>query len=107
MVLHVSSRFVSGIPILKTVGDRIAEDDKNAFRLHVYNPVIDSIIGETDKRFSDTNCLAMKGIQCLCPTDNNFSQIACFKPFAEMYESDTNDLANELHQAKRLLNIPT
>jgi hypothetical protein len=88
---------------METVGNRIAVDDKNAFRLHVYNPVMDSIIGELDKRFSDSNCLVMKGIQCLCPTDENFAQIACIKPFAEMYGSDIDDLAHELHQAKRLL----
>jgi hypothetical protein len=87
---------------METVGDRIAVDDKNAFRLHVYNAVMDSIIGKMDKRFSDSNCLVMKGIQC-CPTDDNFAQIACIKPFAEIYGSDIDDLAHELHQAKRLL----
>jgi len=93
------------------VGDRIAVDDKNAFRLHVYNPVMDSIIGEMVKRFSDSNCLVMKGIQCLCPTDDNFAQIACIKPFAEIYGSDIDDLAHELTKQRGCLNaqlrIPT
>jgi len=77
--------------VMETVGDRLAVDDKNAFRLHVYNPVMDSIIAKWDKRFSDSNCLVMNGIQCLCPTDDNFAQIAYIKPFAEIYGSDIDD----------------
>ena len=63
---------------------------------------MDSFIGEMDKRFFDSNCLVLEGIQCLCLTGDNFTQIACLKPFAEMYGSDTDDLAHELHQDTRL-----
>jgi hypothetical protein len=88
---------------METVGDRPAVDNKNDFKVHVYNNVMDSMITELDARFSDSHCLVMKGIQCLNPTDENFAKISCIQAFAESYGADMDDLGHELHQAKRLL----
>ena len=38
---------------METVGDRPVVDHKNAFRVHVYNTVMDSMITELNARVSD------------------------------------------------------
>ena len=101
-IRRLPSRFDNSI-VMETVGDRPVVDHKNAFRVHVYNTVMDSMITELDARFSDSHCLLMKGIQCLNPTDENFAKISCIQAFAECYGADMEDLGHELHQAKRLL----
>jgi hypothetical protein len=39
----------------KPVGHRIVLDSAEAFRLNIYLPVIDCLIGELERRFSDTS----------------------------------------------------
>jgi hypothetical protein len=101
-IRRLPSRFANSI-VMETVGDRPAVDNKNDFKVHVYNNVMDSMITELDVRFSDSHCLVMKGIQCLNPIDENFAKISCIQAFAESHGADTDDLGHDLHQAKRLL----
>jgi hypothetical protein len=42
--------------VLETTGQRQDVSEKREFRTQVYYPILDSIIGEMDRRFSGQNC---------------------------------------------------
>ena len=89
--------------VMETTGQRQDLSEKREFRTQVYYPVLDSIIGEMDRRFSSMNCGIMAGIQSLNPMSESFLNSDVLTAFAEAYESSTDDLKHELHQAKRLI----
>ena len=62
----LSSR-LSGYCTLSTVGQREVERDKDMFRTSFFYPVIDSMLNELDRRFSNTNCELMRSIQSQPP----------------------------------------
>lgn len=76
---------------------------KDAFRVDIFYPILDTVIGELDRRFSQANIDIMRGIQALGPESDHFLQLAKVKPFAEKFEANIDDLEHELHQAKRLI----
>lgn len=88
--------------VTSTLGQRTQVDSKDAFREKIFLPIIDSMIGEMEKRFSKSNCNIMKGIQALNPSSSNFLKEEMVLLLAEAYGSDLQDLKNELNQAKRL-----
>lgn len=53
---------------------RVNKDDGESFKRHVYYPVLDSMAGELQRRFSKPNCKIMKGIQALHPQSVTFLQ---------------------------------
>ena len=89
--------------VMETTGQRQDLSEKREFRTQVYYPVLDSIIGEMDRRCSSMNCGIMAGIQSLNPMSESFLNSDVLTAFAEAYESSTDDLKHELHQAKRLI----
>lgn len=63
----VNSR-LGGSVITSTLGQRKCNDgDKDSFRRTIFYPIVDSILGELDRRFSKENCEIMRGIQALDP----------------------------------------
>ncbi|KAL2102076.1 hypothetical protein ACEWY4_003837 [Coilia grayii] len=82
---------------------KVQKDDKESFKRHVYYPVLDSMMGELQRRFSDTNCCIMKGIQALSPQSTSFLEKEPLFAFANIFDSDVDDLANEVYQIKRVL----
>lgn len=73
------------------------------FRQNVYYPVLDKFLCELKNRFAPSQCNALRGIQALTPSSDNFGDFTCVQPFAELCQVDLSDLSHELHQAKRLL----
>ncbi|XP_077053348.1 zinc finger MYM-type protein 1-like [Siphateles boraxobius] len=98
-----SSRLQGSVVTSTVGGHRSDQDDKDGFRKNIFYPILDSVIGELQKRFSKPNCNIMRGVQALHPNSNSFLQESPFFSFAEIYESDLDDLKHELHQAKRIL----
>lgn len=99
----VSSR-LGGSVITSTWGQHKCNDgDKDAFRRTIFYPIVDTILGELDRRFSKDNCDIMRGIQALDPKSKSFLQEAAVFRLGEMYASDSEDLGHELHQTRRLL----
>lgn len=64
---------------------------------------LDHMLTEINRRFSKPNCVVMRGIQTLNPTNETFCDEAALLPFASIYGSNTEDLRHELHQLKRIL----
>ena len=99
----VNSR-LGGSVITSTLGQRKCNDgDKDSFRRTIFYPIVDTILGELDRRFSKDNCEIMRGIQALNPKSTCFLQEEAVFRLGEIYESDSEDLSHELHQTRRLL----
>ncbi|KAF3856812.1 hypothetical protein F7725_017535, partial [Dissostichus mawsoni] len=86
-----------------TIGLRKGNDDKDTFRQRLLYTILDSIIGEMERRFSKPNCLIMKGIQALNPKSSRFLQDDQVFGLGEMYGCNHEDLTHELHQARIIL----
>lgn len=98
----VSSR-LGGSYVTCTIGLRKDNYDKDTFRQRLLYPILDSLIGEMNRRFSKPNCLIMKGIQALHPKSTTFLQDEQVFGLSEIYGCDHEDLTHELHQARRIL----
>lgn len=88
--------------VTSTLGHRSQVNGKDAFRTNIFLPIMDSIIGEMQKRFSTSSCNIMKGLQGLNPISNHFLKEDIVLLLAEAYGSNIEDLKNELAQVERL-----
>jgi len=86
-----------------SVGHRAEISDRESFRVQIVLPVIDCIVSELRRRFSDQACDIMQGIQALNPTAADFLNITKLDKFATLYNSNLEDFHHELHQLKRML----
>ncbi|XP_062853960.1 zinc finger MYM-type protein 1-like isoform X2 [Trichomycterus rosablanca] len=89
--------------IHSTLGQHVVPDSKHTFCVSVYYPVLDNMIGEIGRRFSNTNCKIMQGVQALNPSSPTFLREEAVLLLAEAYDSNIEDLKHELHQTKRVL----
>lgn len=89
--------------INSTLGQHVVPDSKHTFCVSVYYPVLDSMIGEMGRRFSNTNCNIMQGVQALNPSSPSFLREEAVLLLANAYDSNIEDLKHELHQTKRVL----
>ena len=94
---------LSGYCTLSTVGQREVERDKAMFCTSFFYPVIDSMLKELNRRFSNTNCELMTSIQSLNPQSDAFLKETNVFSFGRLYNADIDDLGHELHQFKRVL----
>ncbi|KAF3841446.1 hypothetical protein F7725_007308 [Dissostichus mawsoni] len=95
---QTASRLDDGV-VTSTLGQRTQVDSKEAFRVNIFLPIINSMIGEMEKHFSKSNCSIMEALN---PSSSNFLKEEMVLLFAEAYGSDLPDLKNEINQARRL-----
>ena len=86
-----------------SVGHREEISNRDVFRIEIILPVIDCLMSELNRRFSDQACAIMQGIQALNPSGDCFLNIAKLDQFAKQYDSDLDDFHHELHQLDRML----
>jgi len=96
------SKFV-GSCVLETVGDRPDVTSKEGFKVNVCYAVLDSLLSEIERRFTESHCNVLIGIHALNPTSEKFADFTALKPFANAYGGNETDLSHKLHPAKRLL----
>ena len=89
--------------IQSTLGQHVVPDSKHAFCVSVYFPVLDNMIGEIGRRFSNSNCNIMQGVQALNTSSPTFLREESVLLLAEAYDSNIEDLKHELHQTRRVL----
>uniref|UniRef100_A0A8P4KJH8 Zinc finger MYM-type protein 1 n=1 Tax=Dicentrarchus labrax TaxID=13489 RepID=A0A8P4KJH8_DICLA len=94
---------LQGTVIHSTLGQHVVPDSKHTFCVSVYYPVLDNMIGEIGRRFSNTNCNIMQGVQALNPSSPTFLREEAVLLLAEAYDSNIEDLKHELHQTRRVL----
>uniref|UniRef100_A0A671K1Y8 HAT C-terminal dimerisation domain-containing protein n=1 Tax=Sinocyclocheilus anshuiensis TaxID=1608454 RepID=A0A671K1Y8_9TELE len=99
----LSSRLCGSVFTSSTGARKENLGDKEAFKRHIFYPVIDSFMGELHRRFSKRNCAIMHGIQALHLKSSTFLQEEPLFSFAEIFDSNIEDLKHELYQTKRVL----
>ena len=79
------------------------EDHYRHFKIHTFFPVLDRIISELRRRFSDENNEILKSISYLDPQSDKFLDIIGLSAMAKTYGLNIEDLKAECHSLKRLL----
>lgn len=98
-----SLRFCDSL-MMSTVGHKNSDQsDGESFQRAIFYQVLDSLTAELQRRFSKKNCEIMQGVQSLNPKSTTFLNEEPLFAFAQIYESDLEDLKHEVHQTKRLL----
>lgn len=80
-----------------TVGWMEVERDKDMFLTLFFYPVIDSMLNELKRRFSNTNCELMKSIQSLSTQSDAFLKDSTVFSFGRLYNANIDNLGHELH----------
>lgn len=89
--------------VTSTLGQHADPDSKEMFRIQVFYPVIDCMMGEMERRFSRLNCNIMKGVQALNPSSGTFLREEDVLLLARAYDSNTDDLKHEVPQIRLVL----
>lgn len=105
-VTRIPRRYDDSV-VEESVGYRAAIDSNEAFRLHVYLPIMDCLVGELERRFSGSSITVMFGVQALTPKHSSFLQIDKIEAFAELYRGNVEDIGHEIYQLKRLFQRTT
>ncbi|KAL1447276.1 hypothetical protein MTO96_028594 [Rhipicephalus appendiculatus] len=77
-------------------------DSKETFRVKVFLPVLDHLIVELTRRFTENNDV-LCGVSALHPKSENFMDISLLKPFAEHYACDLDSVEVECKLIIKLL----
>ena len=85
------------------VGHRAEISSRDSFRIEIIIPVIDCLLSELNRRFSDQACDIMLGIQAFNPSGDTFLNVTNINKFAMLYNSDLDDLHHELYQLNRMV----
>lgn len=94
-------RFSSYITELPTSKNRTVMC-KNDVKIIIFNPVIDRMINELQRRFSDNNPI-LSGISSLNPQNKSFLDFQILLPFAKHYDVDIESLESELKLIPKLI----
>ena len=73
------------------------------YRTSVYYASIDSMLGELNNRFSETNLSLLQSLQSLVPTATSFLQISSLLPFLRHYDIDIDGVTSEVVTATTFL----
>ena len=68
-----------GSCVLETVGDRPDVTYKEGFKVNVCYAVLDSLLSEIERRFTESHYNVLIGIHALNPTSEKFCGFYCFK----------------------------
>ena len=91
-VLHLK-RDLPDMLYTSTTGQReeTSEEPSENFRRHLQLPVVDHIISEMNRRFSDQSSAVMKSMSCvICPTSKTFLDFTYIQPLLSIYAEQCN-----------------
>ena len=83
-----------------STGHRESVNSSESLKTNIYFPVLDHILSEIDRRFTQTNLDLLKSLQACHPSFLEPSQL---NPLASLYSLSTDLLATECMLAKRTL----
>ena len=83
----VPRRLDDYILIGSSLGHRDDLTSKDDYCYHLYYAVIDNMLGEMNKRFSESNKEIMKAIQSCSPKSENYLDFEALKPLVDLYSS--------------------
>ena len=83
-----------------STGHRESLNSSESLKTNIYFPVLDHILSEIDRRFTQTNLDLMKSLQACHPLSSNFLEPSQLNPLASLYSLSTDLLATECTLAK-------
>ena len=86
-----------------TIGHRSSLNTSQSLKVNTYFPVLDHILSEMKRRFSETHLGIMKAVQACNPTSSHFLEESDLKEMSTLYSVNDDLLANECLLAKRTL----
>ena len=89
--------------VLEPTSEREHLFSKEHFRRNFMFPVLDRMLTEMNRRFSQNKCGIIKGIDALNPKSKNFLSPEHLKSMQEKYFENDEDLQHEIYQVKRLM----
>ncbi|KAK7880157.1 hypothetical protein WMY93_033180, partial [Mugilogobius chulae] len=92
---------LDGHAVMSHIGCRPEQQQEGSFRANLFYPIIDHMLAEMNRRFSNINCQLMRGIQGLNPSNDLFCDEVVLSPLASIYRCNMDDVKTELHQLKR------
>ena len=99
------SRTLDSYFVDSTLGSTDKLENEKDFCTQYYYPVIDNLLEELQKRFSDKACSVMRGIAALNPSGAQFLEFDEIIVMAEHYGITAKHLKTELDQVQRMLVI--
>ena len=81
----------------------VRDNATDHYRTSVYYPSIDTMLGEMNSRFSETNLSLLKSLQSLVPTSTSFLQVSSLLPFLRHYDIDVDSVTFEIITAVNFL----
>lgn len=97
------SRQMEGYLVLEATGQREHATPKVEFRVNFMFPVLDRMLHELKRRFSDQNQDLLRGIDALSPSSRNFLALDHLTALQEIHGASQEDVKHEVHQLKRLI----
>ncbi len=96
-------RLESGF-VLEATGSREELITSDQFKISLYFPILDAMLSELKRRFTDKNLEHMRAIQSCSPQSPHFLQSDKLFPLANSYSLDIDSLSMECTLAKRTVN---
>ena len=84
--------------------DVISPSLSDHFRTTLYLPVLDAMLSELERRFSDKNLMHMRAVQACAPRSPHFLESDQLAPLADSYGLNKTTLDMECSLAKHNLN---
>ena len=100
------SRRLQDVIVLESTGvrDVISPSLSDHFRTTLYLPVLDAMLSELERRFSDKNLMHMRAVQACAPRSPHFLESDQLAPLADSYGLNKTTLDMECSLAKHTLN---
>lgn len=93
-------RRLDGFIVLEKTGQR---SNPSNVHITIFYEVLDCLISEIDRRFSEASCAVFCGISALCPGGQTFLSEEPLNAFAKAYSVKQSDLKHEIPLVKKLL----
>ena len=102
---QTSRRLQDGIVLESTgVRDVVSPSLSEHFKTSIYFPVLDAMLSELERRFTDKNLMHMRAVQACAPRSPHFLESDQLAPLADSYGLNKSTLDMECTLAKHTLN---
>ena len=101
-----TSRRLQDVIVLESTGVRgdVSPSLSEHFRTTLYLPVLDAMLSELERRFTDKNLMHMRAVQACAPQSPHFLESNQLAPLADSYGLNRSTLDMEYTLAKHTLN---
>lgn len=102
------SRQMDDYIVMETAGQRrntlvTSDGVETHYRVSVYYPILDTIIAEMNRRFSDENRSLLLSTGACIPDSKSFLKLSAIKPLIDHYKLNEDNLSSEVHEARQYL----